>query len=74
MGVLVDAPKFVQHALTNLESNLAQNTYRLSLDQNNDIIWHNDITQQEYTREPDASLWLRLGAWGAGILPIEDQL
>lgn len=74
MGVLIEAPQFVTDALANLDKHLAQNTYRLSLTQDNDIVWHNDRTHQEFTSEPDASLLLRLGAWGAGILPIEEQL
>ena len=74
MGVLVESPEFIENALSHLDNNLKKNTYRLTLDDNGDILWHDDLRQTTYHSEPDASIWLRLGAWIAGVLPIEKQL
>ncbi|MGF1683202.1 phospholipase D family protein [Photobacterium minamisatsumaniensis] len=74
MGVLIDAPGFTRLLYRGFESALKKGTYRLSLNQSNDIVWHNDLSGRSFDSEPDASIWLRIGAWMAGVLPIEDQL
>ncbi|KLV05134.1 cardiolipin synthetase [Photobacterium aquae] len=74
MGVLVHSPEFIDAAFSELDDNLQKSTYRLSLNEQGDILWHNDFANITYDNEPDASVWLRLGAWLASILPIENQL
>ncbi|WP_245907129.1 phospholipase D family protein [Photobacterium sanctipauli] len=74
MGVLIHAPEFTDLIYNNFESALKKSTYRLSLNGSGEIEWHNDVQGTTYNTEPDASIWLRLGAWLAGIFPIEDWL
>ncbi|PSW19884.1 phospholipase D family protein [Photobacterium sanctipauli] len=74
MGILLHSPEFAEEVYKEAESNLRRDTYRLSLDEDGDVVWHNDLSGVIYSTEPDASIWLRMGAWFASILPIEDQL
>lgn len=74
MGVLIHSPEFIADALVNVDDVLRKSAYKLSLDADGNISWLNQQTHFRYDSEPDASIWLRLGAWIAGILPIETQL
>ena len=74
MGVLINSPQFVSDALVNVDEILRKSAYQLTLDPDGNILWLNHQTQISYDREPEASIWLRIGAWIAGVLPIEKQL
>ncbi|MDO6541464.1 phospholipase D family protein [Photobacterium sanguinicancri] len=74
MGVVVHSPLFIKKIYQKLDGSLNKNTYRLILDENNNIVWVDERTQKRYTSEPDASLMLRMGAWFSGMLPIENLL
>ncbi|KJG05963.1 cardiolipin synthetase [Photobacterium angustum] len=74
LGVIVDSPKFSGEVYNTISNSLAKDAYRLSLDENGDIVWNDDTTGKQYTSEPDSSIWLKIGAWAAGVLPIEKQL
>lgn len=74
MGLLIDSPMLAEKLLSG-ESNLPTTTYRLSLDTENDqLIWLDDATGEQYYSEPDASIWRRLGAIIISWLPIETML
>ncbi|WP_418114046.1 phospholipase D family protein [Vibrio scophthalmi] len=74
MGVLINAPEFVTDALMNVDDILHKSAYQLMLDNQGNLLWINHQTHRRYDSEPDTSIWLRIGAWIAGILPIETQL
>ncbi|MGF1700886.1 phospholipase D family protein [Photobacterium makurazakiensis] len=74
MGILLQSPEFSAEVYKDADLSLSKSTYRLALDENGDIKWHNDFLGTSYKTEPDASIWLRMGAWLSSILPIEDQL
>jgi putative cardiolipin synthase len=52
---------------------LYQNAYQVVVI-DEDVQWKDHVSGEILTSEPDASIWLRLSSWMAGILPIEDQL
>lgn len=73
MAVIIDQADFVVGNEVALFNELDLYAYQLKVE-NGDLIWVDNLTQEEFDTEPDASIWLRMGAWMAGILPIEDQL
>ncbi|WP_230625600.1 phospholipase D-like domain-containing protein [Photobacterium leiognathi] len=74
LGVIVDSPEFSGQVYNQISNSLLKDAYRLSLDENGDIVWNDDTTGQQYTSEPDSGILLKMGAWVAGALPIEKQL
>ncbi|AJR06126.1 phospholipase D family protein [Photobacterium gaetbulicola] len=74
MGVLIESEEFGELVYQGVDRNLKKNTYRLALDKDGNLEWHNDLSGIIIHSEPDASLWLRFSAWLAGLLPIENQL
>ncbi|OBU17094.1 cardiolipin synthetase [Photobacterium aquimaris] len=74
LGVIVDSPTFSGQVYNQISDSMLKEAYRLSLDENGDIVWNDDVTGKQYTSEPDSSIWLKMGAWAAGVLPIENQL
>nr|WP_264955860.1 phospholipase D family protein [Photobacterium damselae] len=74
MGIFVDSPEFAEVVNKDLNKLLTKTAYRLTLDDDGDIVWHDDETGETFTSEPDSSVWLKMGAWFAGALPIESQL
>ena len=50
----------------------SDNAYRLSLDENGDIVWK--IDGETFTRDPDSAWWRRALARIIGWLPIENEL
>ncbi|EGU33287.1 hypothetical protein VII00023_21939 [Vibrio ichthyoenteri ATCC 700023] len=74
MGVLIHSPEFIADTLVNVDDVLRKSAYKLTLDADSNISWLNQQTNIRYDSEPDTSLWLRIGAWVAGVLPIETQL
>ncbi|OBU25143.1 phospholipase D family protein [Photobacterium aquimaris] len=74
LGVIVDSPEFSGQVYNQISDSMLKEAYRLSLDENGDIVWNDDVTGKQYTSEPDSSMWLKMGAWAAGVLPIENQL
>lgn len=74
MGILIESEEFGELVYQEFDRNLRKNTYRLALNENEELEWHNDLSGTITRSEPDASIWLRFSAWFAGILPIENQL
>ncbi|WEM45450.1 phospholipase D family protein (plasmid) [Photobacterium sp. DA100] len=74
MGILIESEEFGRIVYQEIDRNLRKNTYRLTLDEEGQLEWHNDVDGSITHIEPDASIWLRFSAWLAGLLPIENQL
>ncbi|MEZ9230228.1 phospholipase D family protein [Vibrio amylolyticus] len=73
MAVVIEQPEYVQKSLSELESELEKSAYKIVI-QDGNVAWYDPETDDILTTEPEASIWLRLGAWLAGLLPIEEQL
>jgi len=77
MGVLVDSPALAQQLRTQFEQNASPDlSYRVELDAEHGLVWHDRSNGQERTLEdePDASVGRRFGATLLRALPIESQL
>ncbi|WP_394166044.1 phospholipase D family protein [Photobacterium piscicola] len=74
LGVIVDSQAFSDIFYADLDRLLEKSAYRLSLDNNNDIIWTDDTNGKQFDSEPDSGVILKIGAWLAGALPIEKHL
>jgi len=73
MAVVIDQQRFVKESLAELPTNLAKNAYQIII-LDDDVAWKDISTGEIFTSEPDASIWRKMGAWVAGLLPIEEQL
>jgi len=74
LGILIESTALAKTAEKQFRDLLQQRAYQLKLDDDGQLIWY-DYSQGTTTScEPDATIWQRLGAWGAGLLPIEELL
>ncbi|MFA0086964.1 phospholipase D family protein [Vibrio sp. 10N.261.51.F12] len=73
MGVVIEQPEYALKAYHDILNELPDTAYQVAI-KDGDIIWIDHATGEQLTSEPDASLWLRFGAWFSGVLPIEKQL
>lgn len=73
MGVLIHNAEFTDEAVREIRQHLPEIAYQLQLE-DDELVWKDHQNEQIYTQEPNAGLLLRMGAWFAGILPIEHLL
>nr|WP_328833141.1 phospholipase D family protein [Vibrio ulleungensis] len=73
MGVLIHNAEFTDEAVSEIRQYLPEIAYQLQLE-DDELVWKDHQNDQTYTQEPNAGLLLRMGAWFAGILPIEHLL
>ncbi len=71
LGIVIESPALVHWLKTNFETQLAQTTYSVEL-QDGELVWTG--IDGSHNREPKASLWRRIGATLLALLPIEQQL
>ena len=74
LGVFVDSPQFAEFYIKHFEKLIAKTTYKLSLDDRGDIVWHDTLNNTVYEKDPYSSLMLRGMAALSGILPVEKLL
>ena len=76
-GLYVESPELTAQVLAYMnEGVLPENSYRLLLDEDGDLVW---VTVEagievRYHKDPKSSFGQRFSAWFIGILPIESQL
>lgn len=73
LAVLFEQPEYAERALAQLYSKLNEKAYQVIM-QKGELIWIDHAQSVQFDSEPDASLWLKMGAWISGWLPIESQL
>ena len=76
-GLYIESPSLARETLQYMsEATSLKNCYRLSLDQNGDILWETEDNGQKviYKKEPHVSLWTRIKMRMIRSLPIEEQL
>ncbi|MEH6813689.1 MAG: phospholipase D family protein [Motiliproteus sp.] len=76
MGLLIDSPSLARAINTRVTQQLQEKTYRLSLTAGDKarILWHDDVSGESWSSEPDASIFRKIGAAFWRLLPVEDQL
>ncbi|HGF5258975.1 TPA: phospholipase D family protein [Vibrio parahaemolyticus] len=73
MAVVIEQVEFVNEFLSSLPVQLRDNAYLLSI-HNENVLWTDLKTGEEYNSEPKANSFHRLGAWFSSVLPIEALL
>jgi putative cardiolipin synthase len=77
MGVLIESPELARQVRGMFERNVApEMSYRVVLEPHEGLVWYDRNKGQErrLEREPDASVWRRMGVTLLRIVPIESQL
>jgi len=76
VGVIISNNDLTAMASDALQAAVKSNAYKVSLTDNNAIIWEStdDDTVTVYRSEPHTSIWRRAGVWFMGLFPIESQL
>ncbi|MDJ0777142.1 MAG: phospholipase D family protein [Gammaproteobacteria bacterium] len=75
LGIMIDSSELAEMLLTDIEGNFERVVYRLELDPDGVLLWH-DMTREEvvgYSSEPQASWWRRFSTNFFKLLP-EGQL
>lgn len=76
-GLYVESPELSAQVLAYMnEGVLPENSYRLLLDEDGDLVWVTveDGKEVRYHKDPKSSFGQRFSSWFIGILPIESQL
>lgn len=73
MGLIIHNKKLAGGVVEGIETSLAADTYRLSLE-DDELVWHDDLKGREIYSEPDAGLWRKFLVDCIALLPIESQL
>ena len=77
MGLYVESPELAGQVVAYMDEGvLPQNSYRVQLDDDGDLVWitEKDGREVRYTNEPESTLWQRLVSGFVMGLGIEDQL
>jgi putative cardiolipin synthase len=77
MGVLIESPELARQVRGMFERNVApEMSYRVVLEPHEGLVWYDRNKGQErrLEREPDASVWRRMGVTLLRVVPIESQL
>ncbi len=73
MAAVIEHPDYVQASEAKLPMGLKTNAYQVRM-KNGEVAWFDHQSQVWFDSEPEATVWRKIGAWFAGILPIEEQL
>ncbi|MGH1371993.1 MAG: phospholipase D family protein [Cellvibrionaceae bacterium] len=71
LGIVIESEPLVRWLKTSFETQLKQTTYKVELKREK-LVWTG--IEGTHKKEPNASLWRRLGAALLGLLPIEQHL
>jgi putative cardiolipin synthase len=73
----VESPELARQVVAYMDEGvLPENSYRVQLDDDGDLVWITEKDGQEvrYTNEPESTFWQRFVAGFVKMLGIEDQL
>lgn len=75
MLLVIDSSEMVESLTADMDERLARRTYRVMLDEDQDLYWHGTVDGEQVieTSEPLSSLWRCFKAWLMKIVP-ESQL
>ena len=77
MGLYVESPELAGQVVAYMDEGvLPENSYRVQLDEDGNLVWITEKDGQEvrYTMEPESTFWQRFVAGFVQMLGIEDQL
>ncbi len=76
-GLYVESPELSQQLIDYMNEGVEpENSYRVVLDEDGDLIWITEIDGKEvrYHEEPETSFWQRFLSGFIKMLPVEHQL
>lgn len=73
IGVLFENEELTGKVVDTLKTAIINSAYQVKLE-DGELLWYDMAGQKIYTKEPDASIWRKIGAWFFRVLPIENQL
>jgi putative cardiolipin synthase len=76
-GLYVESPELAQQLADWMEeAELPENSYRVLLDGDGDLVWvtEEDGTEVRYDKDPQSTFWQRFMVGFIGLFPVEDQL
>ena len=77
MGLYVESPELARQVIAYMDEGvLPQNSYRVELDEDGDLVWitEKDGEEVRYIWEPESTFWQRFASGFIKMLPVEDQL
>jgi cardiolipin synthase C len=76
-GLYIESPELAQQVIAYMDEGvLPQNSYRVELDEDGDLVWitEKDGEEVRYTKDPESTFWQRFVSGFIKMLPVEDQL
>lgn len=76
-GLYVESPALASELASWMdEAAMPENSYRVRLDADGDLVWTTVVDGREvsYDKDPESTFWQRFVAGFIGLLPVEDQL
>jgi putative cardiolipin synthase len=76
-GLYVESPALAEQVAAYMDEGVKlENSYRVILDENGDLVWDTEADGQEvrYLKDPGSSFWQRFKAGFIRLLPVEGQL
>jgi putative cardiolipin synthase len=76
-GLYVESPALAEQVAAYMDDGVKlENSYRVILDENGDLVWDTEADGQEvrYLKDPGSSFWQRFKAGFIRLLPVEGQL
>ena len=76
-GLYIESPELSAQVISHLnEGVVPKNSYRVRLDEDDQLYWVTilDGQEQRYDKDPESTFWQRFAAGFIRILPVEDQL
>jgi putative cardiolipin synthase len=76
-AIYVESPELAEQVIAFMDEGvLPENSYRVLLDEEGDLLWVTETDGEEvlYHEEPETSFWTRFKAGFIRVLPVEKQL
>ncbi|XZG69985.1 phospholipase D family protein [Chitinibacteraceae bacterium HSL-7] len=74
IGIVIDNAQLAAELTADFEDMIANDAYRLTLDPNGSLLWHDDLDGSVRDTEPQTNWLQRLGVRLMSLLPIKSQL
>jgi cardiolipin synthase C len=76
-GLYVESPELAEQVIAYMDEGVRpENSYRVQLDANGDLVWVTEVNGMEvrFYQDPESGFWDRFMSGFIGLLPVEHQL